>query len=39
MLISPESTVFYLHAGRGKKLVIVNAGRLQQALHAGSNDR
>jgi len=39
MLISRESTAFYLRAGRGKKLVIVIAGRPQQAMHAGSDDR
>jgi len=39
MLLSPESTLFYVHAGRGYKLVIVIAGRPQQAVHAGGDDR
>jgi len=38
VLISPESTAFYLRAGRGYKLVIVIAGRPQQAVHAGGDD-
>jgi len=39
MLTLPESTAFYLLADRGYKLVIVIAGRPQQALHVDSDDR
>jgi len=35
MLISPESTRFYLCAAWSRKLVIVIPGRPQQAVHAG----
>jgi len=39
MLISPQFTAFYHRAGQGYKLVIVIAGRLQQAVHACGDDR
>ena len=39
MLTSPEFSAFYLRAGQGYSLVIMIAGRRQQAVHAGGNDR
>jgi len=39
MLTSPECTAFYLRAGRRQKLMIVIAGRLQQAVQAGGDNR
>jgi len=39
MLISSESTGFYLWAACGYKLVIVTADRTQQAMDIGSDDR
>jgi len=39
MLLSPESTAFYLRPGRDYNLVTVTAGRSQQAVHAGGDDR
>jgi len=38
MLVSPESTVFYLGDGQGYNLVVVIAGNPQQAVHAGGDD-
>jgi len=38
MLISPESTGFHLRAACFYKLVIVIAGRLHQAMHAGRDN-
>jgi len=39
MLISLESTPFYPRADRGQKLVIVTAGRPQQAVHVDGDGR
>jgi len=39
MLISVDFTAFNLRARRDKKLAIVIPGRLQEAMHAGDDDR